>query len=91
MYKNVGVGTKAHPCFNLVQKGHFLEHGWSDFYKTFESGFFDFKQIHNSTKINKISCKIKYLDHIVISGPPTDPLARFSFLDGTVSFFGQFQ
>ena len=47
------------------------------FYETFESGFFDFKQIHNSTKINKISCKIKYLDQIVIFGPPTDPPCQF--------------
>ena len=36
------------------------------FYETFESGFFDFKQIHNRTKINKLSCKIKYLAQIVI-------------------------
>ena len=56
MYRNVGVATKAPPCFNLAQNSHFLEHGWSNFYETFESGFFDFKQIHNSTKINKISC-----------------------------------
>ena len=27
------------------------------FDETFESGFFDFKQIHSSTKTNKISCK----------------------------------
>ena len=46
IYKNVGVATKAPPFFNLAQNGHFLEHGWSDFYETFESGFFDFKQIH---------------------------------------------
>ena len=52
----MGVATKASPCFNLAQNSHFLEHGWSDFYETFESGFFDFKEIHNSTKINKISC-----------------------------------
>ena len=73
IYKNMGVATKAPPCFNLAQNGHFLEHGWSDFYETFESGFFDFKQIHNSTKINKISCKIKYLDQIVIFRPPHRP------------------
>ena len=54
-YKNVGVATKAPPCFYLAQNSHFLEHEWSDFYETFESGFFDFKQIHNSTKIEKIS------------------------------------
>ena len=38
----MGVATKAPLCFNLAQNGHFLEHGWSDFYKTFKSGFFDF-------------------------------------------------
>ena len=76
IYKNVGVATKAPPCFNLAQYGHFLEHGWSDFYETFDSGFFDFKQIHNSTKINKISCKIKYLDQIVIFRPPQTPPCR---------------
>ena len=69
----MGVATKAPPCFNLALNGHFLGHGWFDFNETFESGFFDFKQIHNSTKINKISCKLKYLDQIVIFGPPTDP------------------
>ena len=69
----MGVVTKAPPCFNLVQNGHFLEHGWSDFYETFESGFFDFKQIHNSTKINKVSCKIKYMAQIVIIRPPHRP------------------
>ena len=79
IYKNVGVATKAPPCLNLKQNGHFLEHGLSNFYETFDSGFFDFKQIHNSTKINKISCKIKYLAQIVIFGPPTDPLTGFSF------------
>ena len=61
IYKNVGVATKAPPCFNLAQNGHFLEHA------------FDFKQTHNSTKINKISCKIKYLGQIVIFRPPIDP------------------
>ena len=67
------MATKAPLCFNLAQDSHFLEHGWSDFYETSESGFFGFKQIHNSTKINKISCKIKYLAQIVIFRPPTDP------------------
>ena len=57
----------------------FLSMDGQIFTETFESGFFDFKQIHNSTKINKISCKIKYLDQIVIFRPPTDPLAAFSF------------
>ena len=80
IYKNMGVATKAPPCFNLVQNGHFLEHGWSDFYETFESGFFDFKQIHNSTKINKVSCKIKYMAQIVIIRPPTDPPCQIWFL-----------
>ena len=73
IYKNMGVATKAPSCFNLTQNGHFLEHGWSDFYKTFESGFFDFKQILNSTKINKISCKIKYMAQFLIFRPPHRP------------------
>ena len=72
----MGVATKAPPWFNLAQNGHFHEHGWSDFYKTFESGFFDFKQILNSTKINKISCKIKYMAQFLIFRPPTDPPCR---------------
>ena len=29
----MGVATKAPPCFNLAQNGHFLEHEWSDFTK----------------------------------------------------------
>ena len=70
-YTNVGVAIKAPPCFHLAQNGHFHEHGWSNFYETFESGFFDLKQIHNSTKINKLSFKI--------FGPPQTPLAEFSF------------
>ena len=69
----MGVATKVLPCFNLAQNDRFLEHGWSDFYETFESGFFDFKQIHNGTKINKISCKIKYMAQIVIFRPPHRP------------------
>ena len=73
------MATKTPPCFNLVQNGHFIEHGLSDFYETFESGLFDFKQIHSRTKISKRSCKIKYLVQIVIFGPPQTPLAEFSF------------
>ena len=69
----MGVATKAPSCLNLAHNGHFLEHGWSDFYETFENGFLDFKQIHNSTKINKISCKIKYLVQIVIFQTPHRP------------------
>ena len=91
IYKNVGVATKAPPCFNLAQNGHFLGHGWSDFYETFESGFFDFKQIHNSTKTSKISCKNK------IFGPnchfqtrPNTPLPDLVFRAALSHFFPDF-
>ena len=84
------MATKAPPCFNLAQNGHFLEHGWSDFYETFESGFFDFKQIHNSTNINKISCKIKYLDQIVIIRPPRPPLPDLVFRAALSYFLANF-
>ena len=86
----MGVATKAPPCFNLAQNGHFLVHRWSDFHETFESGFFDFKQIHNITKINKISCKIKYFDQIVIFGPPQSPFAGLVFRVALSHFLANF-
>ena len=87
IYKNMGLATKAPPCFNLAQNGHFLEHGWSDFYKTFESGFFDFKQIHNS---NKISCKIKYMAQILIFRLPQTPLPDLVFRAALSHFLADF-
>ena len=67
--KECDVATKAPLCLNLEQNGHFIENRWSDFYETFRNVFFDLKQIHNSYKINKIRCKIKYLTQIVIFRP----------------------
>ena len=79
MYKNMGVATKAPHALIWRKTAIFLSMDGLIFTKTFESGFFDFKQIHNSTKINKISCKIRYMAKIVIFGPHRSPLARFSF------------
>ena len=90
IYKNVGVATKAPPFFNLAQNGHLFEHRWSDFNKTFESGFFDFKQIHKSTKINKISYKLKYLAQIVIFRPHRPPLPDLVFWPALSYFLADF-
>ena len=49
------------------------------FFGTFINGFFDLKQIHYNTKINKMWCKIKCLTQIVIFRPPTDPPCRVYF------------
>ena len=50
IYKNVGTATKVPPCFDLVQNGPFIEHGWSDFYETFESGFLTSKRYITTLK-----------------------------------------
>ena len=78
---------KCPRSFNLVQNGH--EHGWSDFNETFESGFFDFKQIHNRTKINKVSCKLKYLAQIVIFRPPLPDLVFWPALSHFLANFNK--
>ena len=76
----------------LNRNGRFYEYGWSDFLRTFTNGFFDHKKIQDSTKINTVWCKIRYLVRIAIFRTShRTPSSDLVFLDGTVSFFGRFQ
>ena len=45
------------------------------------------KEIQDSTKINTVWCKIRYLVQIVILGPPTDPPSSDLFFWTTLSHF----
>ena len=86
------MATKAPPFLNLAQNGHFLEHGWSDFYKTFESGFFDFKQIH-ITALQSIKYYVKeniWPNKLSFSDPPQTPLPDLVFRAALSHFLANF-
>ena len=94
IYNNVGVATKAPRYLKLAQNGHFIENGWSDFYKIFRNVFFDLKQIHKryitATKSIRYYVKSSIWPKLTLLRPPQTPLIGFSFLGGTVSFLADF-
>ena len=51
---------------------HETENLKSDLYETTVNGFFDLKNTHTSTKINKIGCKVGYLTENVYFKTPTN-------------------
>ena len=76
-----------HNFSNFDLNGHFYEYGWSNFLRTFTNGFFVHKKIQDSTKINGVWCKIRYLVQNTLLRTPTAPLIRFSFFWTALSHF----
>ena len=85
IYKNVGVATKAPPCFNLAQNSHFIQNDSLISMKLLEMYSLTSNRYITATK--SIKYDVKYLTQIVIFRHPLSDLVFWAALSHFLADF----